>query len=108
MGRAHTFIIYCGNVLNAWLNTGIQIHPGEDKGGKWVRLTRRKSHIKTQNGHLLRVFPLINVHLYYFTNTHTHTGCASQNLVTVDEMVRQVHKCTAVHNGGGFMKCWPS
>lgn len=73
MGRAHTFIIYCGNVLNAWLNTGIQIHPGEDKGGKWVRLTRRKSHIKTQNGHLLRVFPLINVHLYYFTNTHIHT-----------------------------------
>lgn len=32
LSRAHTCIIYCGNVLHAWLNTGAQIHPREDTG----------------------------------------------------------------------------
>ena len=30
--HTQTFIIYCGNVLNAWLNTGTQIHPAEGTG----------------------------------------------------------------------------
>lgn len=33
--RAHiafTFIIYCGNVLNAWLNTATQIYPEKAQG----------------------------------------------------------------------------
>lgn len=47
--HTYTFIIYCGNVLNAWFNTGTQIHSREGTGmrKKWVRLTHKFAHAKT-------------------------------------------------------------
>lgn len=47
-GHTYTFIIYCGNVLNAWLNTGTQIHPGEGTGmGKSGLDSHASTHTRT-------------------------------------------------------------
>lgn len=41
--RTYTFIIYCGNVLNAWLNTGTQIHSEEGTSRDTYTHTWRKN-----------------------------------------------------------------
>lgn len=44
--QSYTFIIYCGNVLNAWLNTATQVYGSKVQSEKWVRPRAKKKDPK--------------------------------------------------------------
>ena len=86
--QSDAFIIYCGNVLNAWLNTGTQIHSGDGKGRQGesglVTHTHTRTYREVSNtlSFSLSFAPSIFVCLSD-GHTHTYVPCLSPNVAHV-------------------------
>lgn len=80
----YTFIIYCGNVLNAWFNTGTQIHCGEGTGMGWESGLGSCTHT---NPHTVQ-HKAVLTYLHYLTSPYT--------LYFHQETYMYTNKCTHV------------